>query len=34
MEALEKSLLDMQAGVDKAADIMKGFDREFQNPPL
>lgn len=33
MEALEKSLLDMQSWVEKAADIMKGFDEKFSVPP-
>ena len=34
MELLEKSLRDMESWVAKAAEVMKDFDREFQNPPL
>ncbi len=32
LDTLEKSLLDMQSWVEKAADIMKGFDEKFGNP--
>ena len=32
MEALEKSLLDMQDWVEKASGIMKSFDSQFSNP--
>ncbi len=32
MEALEKSLLDMQTWVEKASGIMKSFDSQFANP--
>lgn len=32
LEVLEKSLLEMQSGVEKAADIMKGFDEKFNTP--
>ena len=30
---LEKSLTDMQSGVEKAANMMKGFDAKFTPPP-
>lgn len=33
MDTLAKSLLDMQSGVEKAADIMKGLDKSFELPP-
>ena len=33
MEALEKSLLDMQDWVEKASGIMKSFDSQFNNSP-
>ena len=29
MDALERSLLDMQSGVEKAANIMKDLDTKF-----
>jgi hypothetical protein len=29
---LERSITDMQSGVDKAANMMKDFDTRFQNP--
>ena len=32
LSELEKSLIDMQSGVDKAANMMKDFDAKFQNP--
>ena len=32
MEALEASLMNMQAWVEKASGIMKSFDTKFQNP--
>lgn len=33
MDALEKSLLDMQSWVDKASELMKGLDKSFELPP-